>query len=51
RYTASGSRSRLQITDMTPAAKGWPSGWTATSRAARTRWRLSCLVAMSFMPS
>ncbi|MCI48609.1 hypothetical protein A2U01_0069852, partial [Trifolium medium] len=23
RYTASGSRSRLQITDMTSAAKGW----------------------------
>ncbi|MCI53390.1 hypothetical protein A2U01_0074636, partial [Trifolium medium] len=23
RYTATGSRFRLQITDMTPAAKGW----------------------------
>ncbi|MCI94608.1 hypothetical protein A2U01_0115906, partial [Trifolium medium] len=23
RYTATGSRSRLQITDMTPVAKGW----------------------------
>ncbi|MCI68386.1 hypothetical protein A2U01_0089647, partial [Trifolium medium] len=22
-YTATGTRSRLQITDMTPAAKGW----------------------------
>ncbi|MCI70866.1 hypothetical protein A2U01_0092129, partial [Trifolium medium] len=47
RYTATESRSRLQITDMTPAAKGW----AATLRAARTRRRLSCLAATSFMPS